>query len=295
MARTRNLKPRFFTNEELAGCGPYAMLLYAGLWTIADCEGRLEDRPVRIKTEVQPYFDTNPEELLATLAKAGFIRRYIADGRRYIQIDTFRRHQKPHQNEESEIPPPPMVVENRENSRTVRENILPILTPYTSNLAPLVAPSSAAADSEPAATTNRLNSGSAQKTTAGQDADPVVLTFPIAGRGATEWHLRQSFVAELASAFPRVDTLAACRHALLWCKANANKRKTSRGMPNFLTSWLGRAQNKGECLRCDSRSAVADPVAVTKEIRQRAALDRQDVRPLGDLAAGLKGTLKGKP
>jgi len=36
-----------------------ARLLYPGLWMLADREGRLEDRPLRIKAEILPY-DTCP-------------------------------------------------------------------------------------------------------------------------------------------------------------------------------------------------------------------------------------------
>ena len=55
MARSRNIKPGFFLNDDLAECEPLARLLFAGLWCIADREGRLEDRPKRIKIEVLPY------------------------------------------------------------------------------------------------------------------------------------------------------------------------------------------------------------------------------------------------
>ena len=48
MARARILKPGFFANELLAEIHPYGRLLFAGLWTLADREGRLEDRPKRI-------------------------------------------------------------------------------------------------------------------------------------------------------------------------------------------------------------------------------------------------------
>ena len=43
--RTRLLKPGFFMNEELARLPVRARLLFAGLWCLADREGRLEDRP----------------------------------------------------------------------------------------------------------------------------------------------------------------------------------------------------------------------------------------------------------
>lgn len=105
MARSRNLKPGFFKNEELAAISPLARLAFAGLWTLADREGRLEDRPKRLKVEVLPYDAVDMETLLAEIAAAGFIRRYEANGYRFLDIPTFLKHQNPHTKEpKSEIP-----------------------------------------------------------------------------------------------------------------------------------------------------------------------------------------------
>lgn len=107
MARSRNIKPGFFENEDLADCGPYAMLLFAGMWTLADREGRLEDRPRRIKAQVLPYFDVDIDQLLNDLAARGFIERYEVAGERYVHILNFGKHQNPHVKEApSTIPAP---------------------------------------------------------------------------------------------------------------------------------------------------------------------------------------------
>ena len=107
MARSRNIKPGFFLNDQLAEVDPLGRLLFAGLWCIADREGRLEDRPKRIKAETLPYDDCDVHELLNQLAKRGFIIRYEVAGEPYIQIVNFEKHQNPHRNERaSEIPPP---------------------------------------------------------------------------------------------------------------------------------------------------------------------------------------------
>ena len=108
MARSRNIKPGFFMNDELAQIHPLGRLLFIGLWTIADREGRLEDRPARIKAETLPYDDCDVDKLLNDLARYGFIIRYEVDGVRYIQVANFTKHQNPHIKEKaSEIPPPP--------------------------------------------------------------------------------------------------------------------------------------------------------------------------------------------
>lgn len=108
MARARNIKPGFFTNDELVQIEPLGRLLFIGLWTMADREGRLEDRPLKIKLSVLPGDDCSVVELLDALERGGFIRRYRFDVTRYIQIVNWHKHQNPHIKEApSDIPPPP--------------------------------------------------------------------------------------------------------------------------------------------------------------------------------------------
>lgn len=107
MPRARNIKPGFFTNDELAELPALTRLLFIGLWCIADREGRLEDKPKRIKVETLPYDDFDVDAALSDLMRAGFLTRYSVDGARYIQIDKFAKHQNPHVKEaESTIPAP---------------------------------------------------------------------------------------------------------------------------------------------------------------------------------------------
>ncbi len=106
MPRARNIKPGFFKNEYLAELLPEARLLFIGLWTLADREGRLEDRPKRIKMEIFPADDFSVNDLLDSLHKAGFIMRYNAD-KEYIQINNFVKHQMPHHKEVPSVIPAP--------------------------------------------------------------------------------------------------------------------------------------------------------------------------------------------
>jgi hypothetical protein len=105
VARSRNIKPGFFLNEELAALSAHARLLFISLWCLADREGRLEDRVKRIDVATFPYETIDTDALLNDLAKRGFIVRYEVDGRRYISIPTFLRHQKPHPNETASVIP----------------------------------------------------------------------------------------------------------------------------------------------------------------------------------------------
>jgi hypothetical protein len=105
MARARNIKPGFFVNEELAELPFETRLLFIGLWTLADRDGRLEDRPKRIKMALFPADEVDTNGMLEQLHKAGFICRYVARGIKCIQVVNFEKHQTPHVREAaSELP-----------------------------------------------------------------------------------------------------------------------------------------------------------------------------------------------
>lgn len=103
--RARNIKPGFFMNEQLAECSPLARILFSGLWCMADRDGRLEDRPLRIKALALPYDDVSVDDLLSELACHGLIKRYAAKGMRLISIPKFVEHQRPHPKEPKSVLP----------------------------------------------------------------------------------------------------------------------------------------------------------------------------------------------
>jgi hypothetical protein len=145
MARSRNIKPGFFLNDLLAEIEPLGRLLFAGLWTIADREGRLEDRPKKIKAAVLPYDDCDVDHLLNELSKRDFIIRYEVNGEKYIQIVKWEKHQNPHYKEvKSEIPP---YINHNENVNQTKKkvttkakkqcsNVKPTLTQHQAELEP---------------------------------------------------------------------------------------------------------------------------------------------------------------
>jgi hypothetical protein len=99
MARARNIKPGFYENEELAACSIEARYLFPALWQLADREGRLEDRPLRIKGYAFRYDSVDVGPLLDELEQRGFIARYEIDGLHVIQVLAFAKHQNPHHRE----------------------------------------------------------------------------------------------------------------------------------------------------------------------------------------------------
>jgi len=125
VSRARNIKPGFFKNEELASLPFEFRILFQGLWCLADREGRLEDRPKRIKAEVFPYDPVDVDAGLLALADGGFIVRYANEGIQYIQVLAFAKHQNPHCKEAaSTIPAPCKPGASTKNSGTSRADSL---------------------------------------------------------------------------------------------------------------------------------------------------------------------------
>lgn len=124
MARARNIKPGFYKNEDLAECSIWARFIFPGLWMLADRDGRLEDRPKRIKAELLPFDTQDVEPLLRELASKAdsegvpFIVRYEIDGVRFIQISKFSKHQTPHYSEKASGIKPPPLQEKKANTST---------------------------------------------------------------------------------------------------------------------------------------------------------------------------------
>lgn len=123
MARARNIKPSFFTNDELGELKPLARLLFIGLWTIADYKGCFEYKPKRLKVQVLPYDDCNIEELVSDLDKSGFISIYSVRGQQYGKVVNFNKHQNPHKNEKDKGSLLPDIYEADEKNPEFSENL----------------------------------------------------------------------------------------------------------------------------------------------------------------------------
>lgn len=107
MARIRTVKPELFMDEDLGALSGDHVALFVALWTQADRDGRLEDRPARIRAATFPYRKVDVDALLADLEHVDKVIRYEADGVAVIAIPGFQKHQRPHPKEPSSMLPPP--------------------------------------------------------------------------------------------------------------------------------------------------------------------------------------------
>ena len=122
MARIRSIKPEFFKHDDLfdleCETGFPIRIAFAGLWTVADREGRFKWRPRRIKPEVLPHDDVDMARVLDALWTRGFLVKYTSGTEIYGWIPTFSEHQSINNRETASVLPGP----NGDTSQIVEFN-----------------------------------------------------------------------------------------------------------------------------------------------------------------------------
>jgi hypothetical protein len=73
----------------------------------------------------------------------------------------------------------------------------------------------------------------------------VCLQFPVKGNDSGLWDFKASHKSSLEDSFPDIDIMGEAKKARGWLEANPERRKTARGMPRFLFSWIERSNNGG--------------------------------------------------
>jgi len=257
MARARNIKPGFYKNEDLAECSVWARLLFPGLWMLADREGRLEDRPKRIKGEIFPYDSIEVDPLLKELQEWGFIERYIHDGKKIINVVNFLEHQYPHGKEsDSEFPDEngfyTVHERNQKNGcvtgKYTKHSTSNVPAQYKNETCTVLAhPESGLLNPESGLLNTEANASSCAEPCvstpeASSDEGKTVIEFPTNSK-TVNYPIKQSQLDEWQELYPGVDVVQQLRAMKGWLISNPVKAKTKNGMPRFINSWLAKEQN----------------------------------------------------
>jgi hypothetical protein len=141
LARIRSDKPEAYQSETLAEISLAAERTFKGMATIADDRGRLADKPAQINGELWSMRGNHTrddlESELAEMVDVGLVCRYAGcDGKRYLHLVTWDRHQKIDRPSKSRLPRCPVhhgasdycglhagPCEDRESSRDPREDL----------------------------------------------------------------------------------------------------------------------------------------------------------------------------
>lgn len=108
--RIRTIKPEMWQDEKVGALSIGARLLFVGLISMADDEGRFRALPASILGHCFPYDASAARKLdgwLHEIESSGMLVRYQHGGKPYAMLTGWGRHQKVNRPSPSELPPPP--------------------------------------------------------------------------------------------------------------------------------------------------------------------------------------------
>lgn len=118
MARLRTIKPEFWTDSSVGEVSPIARLLFIATWNFADDHGGLDRSAKQLKAQAFPYDSIDCEPLVQELLNAGLMAEYEVDGKKYLHIKGFDKHQKV---ERKSLPRVPLYEEALKSQRGLTE------------------------------------------------------------------------------------------------------------------------------------------------------------------------------
>ena len=137
--RIRSIKPEFWSSPDIAALSDADRLLFIGLWSYVDDQGRGKDDVALIVAALFPHdMVANPLDTvakvrdgLARLHAANLILRYTVECRTYFLVTGWSKHQKVDKARPSRLPEPtegengafPQNDANRETVATIRDTV----------------------------------------------------------------------------------------------------------------------------------------------------------------------------
>jgi len=109
MPSRRMIDPGFWESVTVASWPYFDRLLFIGLFSHADDQGRLMGHPVLVRSKVFPFDDVPMDDIITALAKfeaSESIIRYSVDGKDYIQLVNWWKWQHAQWAWPSKMPPP---------------------------------------------------------------------------------------------------------------------------------------------------------------------------------------------
>jgi hypothetical protein len=107
MPRIRTIKPDLWQDEAIGEISLEARLTFVGLITQADDHGRLKGSPKLVKAWVFPYDETplrKVSEWLRELHESGLIICFKVEGRDFIELPSWKKHQRVSHPTDSALP-----------------------------------------------------------------------------------------------------------------------------------------------------------------------------------------------
>lgn len=242
--RRRMIDPNIWESEDFAALSTFAKLLFIGMFSTADDEGRGRAKPVYLRSLLFPYDESirvaDIEKALSEIGSKISVTFYTNNGNKYYQLDHWKKWQKVEKPSDSILPDP----ENQDS--------ISVLSFSTTNRRLIGDESATNRGTVPPKRKEKnikednikekevLLSGAEDNFA--PDQQPVI---SLVLNDKSEFDVFQNQIAEWEELYPAVDVLQELRKMKGWLDANPSKRKTKNGIMRFINNWLSKEQDKG--------------------------------------------------
>lgn len=226
----RLLKESICSSEEIDSLSWFEEVLFYRLIVKCDDYGRYDGRIKIIKNSCFPLKDITEkdvEKALYKLSAVGLVRAYESQGRPYLQLVTWEQHQNIRAKKSKYPAFDETCIQMYASENDCSSN--PIQSESKSKSESYSDDCSEQISSEPPI----------QK----EPPQPPLITLQL-NTGA-EYEIYQEDVVEWSDLYPAVDVMQCLRNMKGWLLSNPAKRKTSKGIKRFITTWLQKEQDRG--------------------------------------------------
>lgn len=238
MARRRMIDPNMWQSEDFSNLSTLAKLVFIGLFSNADDEGRGRAKPMYIKSILFPYDEKirviDIENALSEIVLNLSVTFYSTDnGNQYYSLDNWKKWQSIDKPKPSQIPAPQEVEHH------------PPLFPDESDTSRRRVDDESCLNRKEKEREKEIEREKKSSICAEPETDstPPVIFLPL--NDGTDYPVTEEQCQEWAGLYPAVDVIQQLRGMRGWLLSNPEKRKTRRGVSRFITGWLAREQDKG--------------------------------------------------
>jgi len=220
----RIIKESICTSDSIDMLSPFEEIVFYRLIVNCDDYGRMDARPKILASKLFPLKDIRVkqmEDALRKLTSAELVTLYKVDGKPFLQMNTWDRHQRV-RNSVPKYPSPEQADDDCGELPRVAASCRELRPESNPNPNPNP-------NTNPYYCTEQTDVGS-------------VLNLPL--NDGTMFGITQDQVDKWAGLYPAVDIMQELRNMQGWLDSNPKKRKTKNGILRFVTGWLSRAQDK---------------------------------------------------
>lgn len=230
----RILKESICTSETIAELTPFEETFFYRLIVSCDDFGRFDARPAILKGRLFPLADVTIKAIQSALSKlstVGILELYEVEGRGYLQLCTWSKHQQTRASK-SKYPPPSEGTCKHLQADDINCDQLPANVPDIR-----------IRKRETKTNTGKVSCTEPETASAPQEEKEPKILLPL--NDGTDYPVSEEQCHEWAGLYPAVDVIQQLRGMRGWLLANRSKRKTRSGILRFINGWLAKEQNKG--------------------------------------------------